>query len=50
MSRPQFTKITWEEYMYWHNQDKKTLVKLNNALGIIVRRLLCGVIKIVFKF
>ena len=27
MSRPQFTEQAWNEYMYWHAQDKKTLKK-----------------------
>lgn len=37
MSRPQFTELAWEEYMYWHSQDKKTLVKINKLIADIMR-------------
>lgn len=37
MSRPQFTELAWEEYMYWHGQDKKTLVKINKLIADIMR-------------
>lgn len=37
MSRPQFTEQAWEEYMYWHSQDRKTLVKINRLIADIMR-------------
>ena len=37
MSRPQFTEQAWEEYMYWQNQDKKTLKKINKLIADIMR-------------
>ena len=37
MSRPQFTEQAWEEYMYWHSQDKKTLKKINRLIADIMR-------------
>lgn len=37
MSRPQFTEKAWEEYMYWHSQDKKTLKKINQLIVDIMR-------------
>lgn len=37
MSRPQFTEKAWEEYMYWHSQDKKTLKKVNRLIKDIMR-------------
>lgn len=37
MSRPQFTEQAWEEYMYWHSQDKKTLKKINQLIADIMR-------------
>lgn len=37
MSRPQFTEQAWEEYMYWHSQDRKTLVKINKLIADIMR-------------
>ena len=27
----------WEDYLYWQNQDKKTLKKINNLLKDIAR-------------
>jgi toxin YoeB len=36
MSRPQFTEQAWEEYLYWHNQDKKTLKKINQLINDIM--------------
>lgn len=27
----------WEDYIYWQNQDKKTLKKINNLLKVISR-------------
>lgn len=32
MSKPQFTEQAWNEYMYWHSQDKKTLKKINKLI------------------
>lgn len=37
MSKPQFTERAWEEYMYWHGQDKKTLKKINKLIADIMR-------------
>lgn len=37
MSRPQFTETAWEEYMYWHSQDKKTLNKINKLIADVMR-------------
>ena len=37
MSRPQFTEQAWNEYMYWHAQDKKTLKKINKLISDIMR-------------
>ena len=37
MSRPQFTEQAWEEYLYWQNQDKKTLKKINQLIADIMR-------------
>lgn len=37
MSRPQFTEQAWNEYLYWHVQDKKTLKKINKLISDIMR-------------
>lgn len=37
MSKPQFTEQAWNEYMYWHIQDKKTLKKINKLISDIMR-------------
>ena len=37
MSRPQFTEEAWDEYLYWHNQDKKTVSKINKLIKDIMR-------------
>lgn len=37
MSKPQFTEQAWNEYMYWHAQDKKTLKKINKLILDIMR-------------
>lgn len=37
MSRPQFTEQAWEEYIYWHTQDRKTLKKINKLIQDIMR-------------
>lgn len=37
MSRPQFTETAWSEYMYWQNQDKKILKKINELIADIMR-------------
>lgn len=43
MSRPQFTEQAWNEYLYWHAQDKKTLKKINRLISDIMRNgALCG--------
>ena len=37
MSRPQFTEIAWDEYIYWINQDKRTTKKINSLIKDIMR-------------
>lgn len=37
MSKLQFTEQAWAEYVFWQNQDKKTLKKINNLITDIVR-------------
>lgn len=37
MSKPQFTELAWEEYLYWQSQDKKTLRKINRLIEDIMR-------------
>jgi len=37
MSKLQFTEQAWNEYMYWHSQDKKTLKKINQLVLDIMR-------------
>ena len=32
-----FSDTAWEEYLYWQQQDKKTLKKINNLLESISR-------------
>lgn len=32
-----FTEIAWQHYVYWENQDKKTLDKINSLLQSIER-------------
>lgn len=32
-----FSDTGWEEYLYWQQQDKKTLKKINNLLESISR-------------
>ena len=43
MSRSQFTEQAWEEYLYWQNQDKKTLKKINELIKDIQRSTFEGV-------
>ena len=37
MSNITFAENTWSEYLYWQNQDKKTLRKINSLLKDIQR-------------
>ncbi len=37
MSRPQFTEQAWDEFLYWHNQDRKTVKKINKLISDIIR-------------
>lgn len=37
MSKPQFTEDAWDEYIYWHGQDRKTVVKINKLIADIMR-------------
>jgi len=32
-----FTKTGWADYVYWENQDKKTLKQINKLIADIVR-------------
>lgn len=32
-----FDKDAWEDYVYWQNQDRKTLKKINNLIEDIQR-------------
>ena len=32
-----FTDEAWDDYMYWHTQDKKTLNRINKLIGSIDR-------------
>lgn len=32
-----FTEIAWQQYIYWENQDKKTLEKIKRLLKSIER-------------
>jgi len=37
MSDITFSKIAWDEYVYWQSQDKKTINKINQLLKDIQR-------------
>lgn len=37
MSKFIFSEQAWEEYLYWQNQDKKTLRRINKLLKDIER-------------
>ena len=37
MSKPQFTEQAWDEYVYWLNQDKRTIKKINKLIKDIMR-------------
>ena len=38
-----FTELAWQHYVYWENQDKKTLDKINSLLQSIERDgIMCG--------
>lgn len=30
-----FTEIAWDEYTYWHTQDRKTITKINRLIKSI---------------
>ena len=32
-----FSEVAWDDYLYWQDQDKKTLKKLNALIRDIVR-------------
>ena len=32
-----FSEVAWDEYLYWQDQDKKTLKKINALIRDIVR-------------
>jgi toxin YoeB len=32
-----WTDIGWEEYLYWQNQDRKTLKKINRLMEELMR-------------
>jgi toxin YoeB len=35
MRKITFSKIAWEDYIYWQSQDKKTLKKINSLIKVI---------------
>ncbi len=37
MSKISFTEDGWEDYVYWQNQDKKTLRRINQLLQDVGR-------------
>lgn len=37
MSKITFTEEGWEDYLYWQNQDKKTLRRINQLLQDVGR-------------
>lgn len=37
-----FEKNAWEDYLYWQNNDKKTLKKVNNLIKEIIREPFSG--------
>lgn len=42
MSKITFTEVAWEDYLYWQEQDKKILKKINNLLKEIQRNPFSG--------
>lgn len=43
MSRLIFTETAWKDYLYWQNQDKKTLKRVNALLKDIERNSFEGI-------
>jgi toxin YoeB len=43
MSKLEFSELAWEEYLYWQNQDKKTLKRINLLLKDISRNSFEGI-------
>ena len=37
MNDPKFTGNSWDDYIYWQSQDKKTLKKINSLIKDILR-------------
>ena len=37
MNRLLFTPSAWDDYLYWQNQDKKTLKRINMLIQSIMR-------------
>ena len=37
MNRLLFTPAAWEDYVYWQNQDKKTLKRINMLIQSMLR-------------
>ncbi len=37
MNKAQFTQQSWNEYLYWQMQDRKTLRKINELITDIMR-------------
>ncbi len=37
MNRLLFTSSAWDDYLYWQNQDKKTLKRINMLIQSIMR-------------
>ena len=38
-----FTETGWKDYVYWENQDKKTLKQINNLISDIQRNGYSGI-------
>jgi toxin YoeB len=38
-----WTEIAWEDYLYWQNQDRKTLCKINDLIKDIDRNKYKGI-------
>ena len=38
-----WTKEAWKDYLYWHNQDRKTLKRINNLISDTLRSPFAGI-------
>jgi toxin YoeB len=39
----QFVPDAWEDYLYWHDQDKKTLKRINLLINAAIREPFSGI-------